>query len=329
MAEESTEGLQSSGEESSPSIYEGDLSPSGDESPKSDGSESTESPEISNDPGQSASQSGDSELDGIFTDLEKDIPEVLKAQAGNVKKKLQGYFTKKNQTISQEIETLKKSQITPELQRDYSTLYGWYEKLQKDPINGIRELASQLGMQPQAVVSALQGKPEEEEITPEYLASEQATRADFAKYARQEALKAAEAVRAKEVKPLQESLSTLVGGSTKRDNIERGQRAVEEAAKTLPGFVDDKGQITKTGNEAIASVLRGEFTGPEALQRAHYYLVGRNAPSKVKQLETELVNLKKNVRGATNTLGGQSPNTTMKPSSPESFWSDMKSEPLA
>lgn len=322
MAEESNSGLPESESEPS-SVYEGDLTPEPTESPESDQGEGSESPETGDGSGQSASQSGDSETDGIFTDLEKDIPEVLKHQANNVKKKMQKVFTQKTQAISKEVEALRKSQITPELQRDYTTLYTWYDKLQKDPQTGFKELASQFGVSLDALVGSAKATATEVELDPGKLE----TREDFVNFARQEIRKAVEEVRVNEVNPLKQALSGIQGGSQKRENIERGARAVEEA-KALPGFSDDKGQVTEAGSKAIAAVLRGEFTGPDALKKAHYFLVGQESQTKVQKLQTELINLKKNVRGAGSPPDDNSHKTVTRPSSPGNFWSDLSAEPL-
>lgn len=330
MANEKPKELDASSKESS-SISKDELFSGSLESSEGNEEAGTESPPVvakSDDTGKSASESEDSdpELKGIFDDLEKDIPETLKNHATNVKKKLQGYFTKKNQTISTELETLRKNQVTDDLKRDYSTLYGWYDKIQRNPKEGLKELASQYGVSVAELVSASEAvaPPVEEELTPDKLV----TAEDYAKFARQEARKAAEEIRDKEVKPLREALSKFQGNSVQRENIQRGQAAVEEAIATLPGFADENKKISKEGNEAIASVLNEEFRGVNALKNAFHAIIANSSVSKVKELETKLNDLKKNVAGASNPPGNTSTQTTVAPGKPETFWEDLRAEPL-
>lgn len=337
MANENPEGLEGQAKESSSEtmdeLFSGSLeSPEGDENAGSESPQADAQSDGSTDAdatGASAGESEDSELEGIFSDLEKDIPEALRKNAGNVKKKLQGYFTKKNQTISTELETLRKNQISDDLKRDYMTLYGWYEKIQKNPQEGLRELASQMGVSVEALVKASQAPsvPQEEELTPDKLVTVE----DYAKFARQEARKAAEEIREKEVKPLKEILAKFQGTAEQRENIQRGVETVKEAAETLPGFVvevDGKKSISKEGMAAIQAVTNGEFTGPNALKNAFKALTAENYYNKVKQAEGKLLEFKKNAAGASNPPGNTKPNTTQAPSSPDKFWDDLKSEPL-
>ncbi len=326
MAEEN-QGLETSNTEPS-SVFSGELIVEGNESPVGDGSQSLESPDTDG-AGQSASQAGDSELDGIFTDLEKDIPETLKPRAGNVKKKLQGYFTKKNQAISKEVEDLRKNQITDEYRNEFKKLYTWAEKVQRDPINGLRELASQLGVDPKTLIQSAQTQVEEPELHPSQLV----TREDYVKYAHQLAEKKTKPLLEK-VESLNKTLTNLQGGAEKREKIERGAKVLKEA-ESLPGFVltDKAGnkQFSEMGKEAIQLVLKGEFQGPTAVERAFFYLQGREAPKKVKELETQLTTLKQNVRGATLPPDGHSPKTVTPPfkGSVEDKWARLKEEPLS
>jgi len=292
--------------------------------------------------GKSTGQDEDSdpELKGIFDDLEKDIPEALKTHAGNVKKKLQGYFTKKNQTISTELEGLRKNQITENLKKDYSQLYGWYEKIQRNPKEGLRELASSFGVSVAELVSASEAiKPKQEELAPDQLV----TAEDYANFTRQEVRKAVEELRDKEVRPLKDFLAESKKTAVERENVQRGADLVKDAMATLPGFIDDskkdakdwKDRLSLEGKQAMAAVYNGEFIGPNALRNAYKAIQAdklsikvREAEELLKRKDTEFGDFKKNLAGADNPPGGTK-QTTIAPSSPDKFWDDLSGESLS
>lgn len=348
MADENQKDSTPSGEPSSAKeeLFSGDLeSPEGDdgEGSKTQGSEPP-APEPKKDAADGKDKSEDSELEGIFTDLEKEMTEAEKARALNVKKKLQGHLTKKTQAIaeerrkiSQELEGLKANQITDEFKQDYTKLFGWYQRIQSNPQEGIRELATQLGVKPEALsLSAEAPKPTEAELLPSQLE----TKEDYAKYVAQEVRKAVEEIRTKEVNPLKDSLGKFEGNTAKRELEERGYQALEEATK-LPGFLEDqpnaegKRMISKIGQEAINAVLKQEFTGPNALKNAYKSALAdqhevkvKEHESKVKELEGQLASLKTNIAGAGNAPKETHIETKPTPSTPKTFWKDMRSEPL-
>ena len=329
MADGNQEGLGASGKEpsSKEELFSGSLeSPEGDESK---GSESPQAQAQNQGSGASSGESTDSELEGIFTDLEKDIPEALKNHATNVKKKMQGYFTKKNQSFSEKIKSLEANQITDDIRKNYQVVSDWNNRIRQNPVEGIRALAFELGVSPQALFNTGRAEPETPELTPDKLE----TRDDYVNFLRQEVRKAIEEVRTKEVKPLQETLSQFQGNNERTENIQRGSAAIEEAKRTLQGFeeVDSEGnkKISKAGNEAIAAVLRGEFYGPNALKNAFKAAIADSSIGKVKQLETSLASLKTNIAGASNPPERKTPKTTTAPSKTDRFWGDLRSEPLA
>lgn len=321
---EVTEGLASSGAEQSADIYSGELSTEANEQPEGNGSQSSEqpTPEVAV---QSAGESEDSELGDLFADLEKDIPEGLRPQADSVKRKFQGYFTKKNQKIAQEMEVLRQNQLSDEARQEVHRLATWADRLQKDPYNGIKELASQLGVGPDDLLRSWKAQAGDPELDPSQLV----TREDYVKFTRQEAKRLADEIRAKEVKPLQDVLTQLKGESERRANTERGSQILEEAKKSLPGFVGKDGTPTREAHEAIARVLRGEFSGPNGLKNAYFAVIGQQAPTKVQELEQQLLSLKKMAKGATSTPDGHSPKTNYTPSRPDALWDDLRSEPLS
>ena len=343
MADVNQDGLAAAGKEPSPKeeLFSGDLeSPEGSESKGSESPKADVAPKEDKGTGVSTSSSEDSdpELKGIFDafeKLEKDAPEGVKRAAREWKKKAQAETTKKWQTIaeqkktfSKELETLRSNQITDDLKRDYSTLYGWYDKIQKNPKGGLRELASQLGVSVNALVEAAEAEtPKSVELTPDKLV----TAEDYAAFARQEARKAVEEIREKEVKPLRETIAAFSSNADKQDNITRGAKAVEEAKK-IPGFADSEGKVTEEGNKAIASVLRGEFRGPDAIQNAFKAITADKATEsssgKIKSLEEQLAALKLSINGASNPPGGNVPKTTSGPSRPGQLWDDLRAEPL-
>lgn len=334
MADVTSEGLGvSGGESSSQELFSGSL-----ESPKGNEGTAQESPKVeaqSVDPGTSTGQSGDSELDeGIFTDLEKDIPEALKPHATNVKKKLQAFLTKKTQAISEELKTLKANQITDEIKSSYATLYNWYDRIQQNPKDGLKALASQYGVSIEALVNAAEAEgPQEVELTEADLK----TAADYAAFARQEARKAVAEIRDKEVKPLKESVAKYEGSLVQEENARHGSTVLENAVANLPGFaveVEGKKTLSEDGKKALALVLSPEnqqtkeFYGPHALENAFFKITGHSSMNKVRELESQLSDLKKNLAGVSPPPGGKNQKTTLTPSKPGRFWDDLKSEPL-
>ncbi len=317
-----SEGLQGAEKESSSKeeLFSGSL-----ESPEEAKASGSESPQAEG-PGKSASESEDSELVGIFTDLEKDIAEELKPRATNVKKKLQGYLTKKTQAFSEKLKNLESNQITDDLKRDYRTLYGWYEKIQTNPTQGLRALASELGISVKELLETSEAsQPKSEELTLEQVKADP-TAENWAAFTRQEVNKLFE----KEVKPLKETLTQFQGNNEKRENVQRGAEAIKDAS-SIPGFiVEVEGQsvLSEDANKAIKAVLNGEFLGPNALKNAFKAFTADSAATRAKKLETEMTNFKKNLAGVQNPPG-TTQKTRTAPSRPEDLWSDLRSEPLS
>lgn len=314
MAEVKPEGLQGGGELSSTDeLFSGPL-----ELPEGDGSKSTELPEKKE---ALPVESGDSE-DFNFADLEKRAPEELRAEI----KKVQSYVTKKNQTYAEKLKALEANQVTEDLKKDYSTLYGWYDKIQKNPKEGLKELASSLGISVKALLES-DILPQVEELTVDKLV----TREDYAKYAEQIADKKTKALQEK-LDAQEKYLNELRGSSVQKEHVQRGSEALKEAIDTLPGFaveVDGKKVLSKEGWEALDAVVkRGEFNGPNALKNAYRAITADTYAGKAKELETKISDLKKNITGATTPPGRPSPKTITAPKSPEEFWASLSSEPL-
>lgn len=324
MAEVKPEGLEGGKEQSSnDELFSGPL-----EYPEGDGSQSSEQPkvEVKSDPGASSSESEDSELGNLYEDLEKDIPEALKSHATNVKKKVQKFLTQARQKDSEKLKLLEANQVTEDLKRDYSTLYGWYEKIQKNPKEGLKELAAGLGISVKALLES-DLLPQVEELTVDKLV----TREDYARYAEQIAEKKTKALQEK-LDAQEKYLNELRGSSVQKEHVQRGSEALKDAMDNLPGFaveVDGKKVLSKEGWEALDAVVkRGEFHGPNALRNAYRAITADTYAGKAKELESKISDLKKNITGATTPPGRPSPKTITAPKSPEEFWASLSSEPL-
>lgn len=337
--------------EESDDLFSGSLeSPDGDES---NGSEQpnvdpapalketeTPPPAQAEDTGKSAGESGDSDT-SFFADFEKDIPEELKAKAENVKKKMQAAFTKKTQALaaeklqlSQEMESLKNNQITPKFREDYGKMYGYYEKIVKNPAQGIQELATKFGVTlPQQEPS--EAKPTTKEITSAELDSPEAV----ASYVAQEIRKAVAEVREKEVKPLQQRFSSQDEFEARQGHVHAGAKAVE-AMYDQEGFLsEDKTSISVEGRAAMLAVAGGHFVGEKALENAFNAIMAnkfREDARKIKMTSEEQIAaikadrdaLKTGLQGATDLPGGHRKITTTPPSTPSSFWGDVSQEQI-
>ncbi len=299
------------------------------EQPEGFESQSEEQP-ITQSAVESDSESGDSELGNLYADLEKDIPEALKPHALNTKKRIQAYVTKKLQAHSQELDGLRKNQITPEFRSEFEKMYSWVDKLQKNPQAGLRELASFFQVDPSAL-GVREVQPQKDELTLQQVIANP-TAENWAAFNRQESRKIVEDFREKEVRPLLDTLTELKGGSERRMLEEHGAKVLKEA-QSLPGFmVEKEGKkfISPMAQQAVKLVLDRQFTGPEAIERAFFYLQGKEAPKKLKEFETQITTLKQNVKGATPPPVGQTQKTKPQISgSVEDRWNQMRGTPLS
>jgi len=357
MPNETQEGLDGAQKESSANdsartsasmdeLFSGDLeSPDGDESngsepPKADpapATKETETPPPAQAEGadKSISESGDSDA-SIFSDLEKDIPEELKAKAENVKKKFQAVLTRKTQELAekgrqytQEIDTLKKNQITPKLQEDYGKMYGYYKEIVDNPRAGLLKLASQFGVTFGPSQDPSEATPTTKEITSEELDSKEAV----AKFVAQEIHKAVSKVRDEEVKPLQERWASQDEHETRAKHVNVGARAVESMYGEEGFLTEDKTQVSDEGKAAMLAVLSGKFPGPDGMKNAFNAIIANKirstAQEKIRAIEAENAALKSNLAGATNIPGGTKKTTTTAPSAPGNFWGDLSKESLS
>lgn len=323
MADGNQEGLGASGGElsSKEELFSGSL-----ELPEGGERQNSELPEAKanqgNGTGTPAGQSGDSGSEDFnFADLEKRVPEELRAEI----KKVQGYVTKKNQTYAEKLKALEANQITDELKQSYGTLYGWYDRIQKNPQQGLRELASSLGVSVKTLLESSEAsQPMMEEITLDKLRAEP-TIENFYKALTQ----VEERIRNKEVKPLQEEISKFRGSQERVEYEKCGADAIKRASN-IPGFLTSEGKISKEGWLAIELTSKGLYgLHEDALNNAVKSVLANSLIEKNKELETSLTALRANIAGAGNPPERKTQKTTIAPSKPDRFWSDLRSEPLS
>lgn len=273
--------------------------------------------------------SEDSELGNLFEALEKDVPETDKARLLAVKKKTQAFLTKARQGDAAKLKDLEANQISNKLKEDYSTLYGWYEKVNSNPAEGIRQLATQFGLDLKALVIPDRATPENTELTPDGLV----TAEDYAKFSEQ--------VAEKKIKPLLDKIQKLESfieksetESVRSENVKRGAEKLSEAAK-LPGFVKEDGSYSENAIKAIDLVMKGGFSGEHAVVNAYksvssdtYSTKVSESETRIKELENEIASIKQNLKGSHTPPDTKHNKTTMLPSRPESLWNDLRKEPL-
>lgn len=330
MADEVQKDSGASGELSShDEIFSGPL-----ELPGDDKSAEPELPVNAVENGKDAgSLPGKSEDSGDFNfqDLINRAPEELKAGI----KAAQAHLTRKSQTYAEKVKALEANQLTDDLKSDFSKLYDWYDKIQRNPRAGLKELASQYDVSVKDLVEASEAvRPASEELTLEQVKANP-TAENWAAFTRQEVRNALEDLRNKEVKPLQEAFSKTQQSSVQREHVQRGSEALKDAIDSLPGFTTEVEGKKVLSNEALdaidAVVKRGEYYGPNALKNAFKAIISERSTTQAKEWETKFSELKKSVVGASNPPGGPTPKTITPPMTGniEDRWARLRDEPLS
>ncbi len=286
--------------------------------------------ENGNDAGSLPGKSEDSG-DFNFQDLINKAPEELKPQI----KAAQAYVTKKGQSHAEKVKALEANQLTEDLKRDFSLLHNWYERIQQNPREGLKELASQYGVSVKDLVEASEAvRPQSDELTLEQVKANP-TAENWAAFTRQEARKLIEEIRDKEVKPLKESFSKIEQSSVRQGHVQRGSEALKDAIDTLPGFTTEVEGKKVLSNEALqaidAVVKRGEYAGTNALKNAFKAIIADKSVTQAKEWEAKFAELKKGIVGASPTPGGPAPKTITPPMTGniEDRWARLRDEPLS
>src|SRR3990167_5471499 len=297
----------------------------GKEPPKVDAKDGTD--------GDPAVKSSDSDLVGIFDDLEKDIdnltPAQLKERAGLFKKKADTFFTQKHQKLSEKEKALEEKQMTEDFKSNYGHLYTWYDGLRTNPKAGLKNLAKELGVKPEDIIDAVRAQPEQQPLRPDQLE----TREDYVRYIQQfkseSDLKIAE---------LEERQLSAEESKVRMDKINYGVDRVQDAINNLPGFVDKEGQFTEDAKKALKAVVAGgKFIGEEGIRNAWASVRVGSYDSKLKELETKLKEsedkyqeLQRNLKGAQPPLNGQKGGKTefSVNASSSDFWEKVRKQSL-
>ena len=316
----STSGELSSKEE----LYSGSL-----ELPEENKSAESELPAkvVENDQGN-ASQSTKSEDsdDFSFEDLINKAPEAFRPEL----KKVQAHYTKKNQSYSEKLKALESNQMTDEIRQVLSGTQEWWNKLQRNPKDSLKELASTIGVSVKDLVDASEAitqQPKSEELTLQQVVANP-TAENWAAFQRQEARKLIE----QEVNPLKQTISTFTRQAETLEYQKNGYAALEEAKSIFPGFAKEDGQLTPEGEQALLLAAKGQetgFIGPNALKNAFLAVSSASYQKRLKDLESENKTLKSGIKGAGSLPGVKSTTTTLAPVNPRDFWDEVIKEPLS
>lgn len=314
--------MKAAGEGLDPNVQEpaaegADLQPTGEspettdgmqpEPPAGEGQDGGQEPE-----GEPAREAPDSD-EGIFATLEKGIPEELKPQALEMKKRVQGYLTKKTQAHAKELQEWKSRAMTPETRQALEGYSQFDVLLQQNPKEGFRQIAQRL-QQFGRIASADEflasfGNPEnpeqEEIIDPENIQDWQTAR----KYL------------IKELKARDEKIARLESGfrgSREEQQQERqraefrahGEKVVMATAQKYPDFaqrgkdgkvlIGENGEpvFTEQGRRAIQLVLDGRVTGENALDDAWALVTLPQLREQLKQVEGKNKVITGGIRGS-------------------------------
>lgn len=246
--------------------------------------------------------------EAIFTALEKDVPEELKPKALELKKRVQGYITRKTQELA-------KHRITPEIASTLQEYSNIENLLRRDPKAGFREIARRLQAlgyikSPDELLVA--EKPAVEPIDPSKIENWEGAQ----KYFTQE-LQRRDAV----IENLKTELQEIKGQNettmVAAENRSRGLEAVVAAARTYQGFAqrDKQGNVmlnnrgepipTAEGMRAIKLVVEGRVLGPTALEDAWALVTTPSLKKRLEELEKTNRTIKSGVRGAQPPTGGK------------------------
>ena len=296
------EGLDPTTQE--PPVEDAGLPPEGE--PPVAGEETPSEPPQGDEPADEVSVEGADSDEAIFTALEKDVPEELKPKALEVRKRLQGYLTKKTQEMS-------RNQITPELAKEVNEYRGLEQMLRTDPKKGLREITRRLQVlgyiQSPDGLLAPDAVPEAP-IDPSTISNWE----EGQKYFNQELQR-----RDVLINKLQARLDGFADSGVRSENRTRGIEAVTAAAKVYQGFaakdkagnivMNERGepQLTPLGRRAVQLILDGKINGPESLEIAWQYVSTPALRGKLEQLEKTNRTITTGLKGAQLPPGGKPP----------------------
>lgn len=296
------EGLDPTTQE--PSEIDSELPPEGE--PPVAGEETPSEPPQGEEPAGEVPAEGADSDETVFGPLEKDIPEVLKPKVLEVRKRLQGYLTKKTQEMA-------RNQITPEIVTELNEYRGIEQLFRSDPKAGLREVVRRLQVlgyiQSPDGLLAPDAAPEAP-IDPSKVSSWE----EGQKYFNQELQR-----RDVLINKLQARLDGFADSGVRSENRNRGIEAVTAASKSYAGFaikdktgnitVNERGepQLTPLGQRAVQLILDGKINGPESLDIAWRYVSTPALRGKLEQLEKTNRTITTGLRGAQLPPGGKPP----------------------